>query len=55
MRSALLKGFSRFVEPIGRPMTSSTGDIAPVNLLILSQNRFWNYAALVALLDRPGP
>jgi hypothetical protein len=39
-----VKGLSRFVEPIGRPMTSSIGTIVPVTLLIPSQNRSRNYA-----------
>jgi hypothetical protein len=39
-----VKGLSRFVEPIGRPMTSPIGTIVPVTLLIPSQNRYRNYA-----------
>lgn len=31
------------MEPIGRPITSSIGTIAPSSQLILGQNRFWNY------------
>ena len=45
--SALLKGYSRFIEPIGRPMTSSDDSFAPYSRLILSRNRFGNYAFVV--------
>jgi hypothetical protein len=38
------EGLSRFVEPMGRPMTSSIGTIVPVTLLNLNQNQYRNYA-----------
>jgi hypothetical protein len=47
-----VKGFSRFMEPIGRPMTSSIGRIAPFSVFILTQNRFWNYSSCFELSVR---